>query len=343
MEPTNVCILGMGLIGGSLMRDLAADGAPVFGWNRSAVTVDAAQAEGFDVSGDLPATLRRANESQALIVIATPLFTVGDILDAIAEHAPDCGITDVVSVKTAVQEEVNARGLQDSFVGSHPMAGLADAGWSATLTGLFTGAAWVVTYDTAEAALRDGTEPSEHWLTVFRQVVELALSVGSEVVPARSYDHDRSVARVSHVPHVLARALSLVGESGGPLAFSLAAGSYRDSTRVAGSPPDLVRAMCEGNTGPVVEALDELLAHLVLARDELVEHGTVETLAIPGTEARLHFEELAGRTSHGGSESNRPVVAVDLHAPAGELITELQRAESEGARIVQLDSGTSIR
>lgn len=98
MEPTNVCILGMGLIGGSLMRDLAAAGDPVFGWNRSASTVDAARDEGYDVSGDLPATLSRANESKALIVIATPLFTVGDMLDAIAEYAPDCGITDVVSV-----------------------------------------------------------------------------------------------------------------------------------------------------------------------------------------------------------------------------------------------------
>ena len=74
------------------MRDLAAAGAPVYGWNRSAATANAAAAEGFDASTDLAAVLRRAQEDRALLVIGVPMFAVGGLLDQIAELAPDCGM-----------------------------------------------------------------------------------------------------------------------------------------------------------------------------------------------------------------------------------------------------------
>ena len=101
------------------MRDLAEANAPVYGWNRSAATAEAATAEGFDASMDLTAVLRRAQEDRALLVVGVPMFAVGGLLDQIAEHAPDCGITDVVSVKRAILDEVNARGMGDRYVGAH--------------------------------------------------------------------------------------------------------------------------------------------------------------------------------------------------------------------------------
>ena len=74
------------------------------------------------------------------------------MLDAIVDHAPSCGFTDVVSVKAEVYALVKERGLQDRYVGGHPMAGTADSGWSASQEGLFTRAAWVITYDHAPDA-----------------------------------------------------------------------------------------------------------------------------------------------------------------------------------------------
>ncbi|MGV7394700.1 prephenate dehydrogenase dimerization domain-containing protein, partial [Mycobacterium kansasii] len=76
----------------------------------------------------------------------------------------------------------------------------------------------------------------------------LALDCGAVVVPAKSDEHDAAAAAISHLPHLLAEALAITAAEV-PLAFALAAGSFRDATRVAGTAPDLVRAMCEANTG----------------------------------------------------------------------------------------------
>ena len=66
------------------MRDLAEANAPVYGWNRSAATAEAATAGGFDASTDLTAVLRRAQEDRALLVVGVPMFAVGGLLDQIA-------------------------------------------------------------------------------------------------------------------------------------------------------------------------------------------------------------------------------------------------------------------
>ena len=294
---TPTCILGLGLIGGSLMRDLAEANAPVYGWNRSAATAEAATAEGFDASTDLTAVLRRAQEDRALLVVGVPMFAVGGLLDQIAEHAPDCGITDVVSVKRAILDEVNARGMGDRYVGAHPMAGSEESGWDATRTGLYDGAAWVVCFDRADDARRGGTEVPESWTRTFRDVVALGKLVRSEVIPALADDHDRAVARISHMPHLLAYALAVVGDDGGPLTLSLAAGSFRDGTRVAGTAPDLVRAICEPNRDALLDVLDECLADLGAARASLAERGTLGPLVDDGHRARRAYEDAqADRT-----------------------------------------------
>jgi len=88
-------------------------------------------------------------------------------------------------------------------------------------------------------------------------VAGLALAVGSRVVPADPSAHDAAVARISHLPHLLALALAQVGQAGGSLALSLAASSFADGTRVAGTRPELVRAMCETNREELIGALDD--------------------------------------------------------------------------------------
>ena len=315
------------------MRDLAAAGAPVFGWNRSAATVDAATAEGFDASTDLTAVLRRARDEEALLVIGVPMFAVGGLLDEIAEHAPDCGITDVVSVKRAVLDEIDARGMGDRYVGAHPMAGSEESGWDATRTGLYDGAAWVVGFDRAAVALSGDDEVPEEWIRTFRDVVALGKLVGSEVIPARADNHDRAVARISHMPHLLASALAVVGDDGGALTLSLAAGSFRDGTRVAGAEPDMVRSWCENNVSAVVDAVDEAIELLTAARDELANQGTIAGLTETGFHAHGRYLARAGtRSLDGGVKlSHRPVIRVS--PGAGNWVQELVQAEGLGGRI----------
>lgn len=274
-----MCVLGLGLIGGSIMRATAAAGREVFGYNRSVEGAQGAIADGFDATTDLTGTLRRAADTGALIVLAVPMPALAGMLAHVSELAPECPLTDVTSVKTAVLDEVAAAGLQDRFVGGHPMTGTENSGWSAGHAGLFTMAPWVVSVD-------DHVDPVVWWM-----VMTLALDCGSVVVPARSDEHDAAAAAISHLPHLLAEALAVTAAEV-PLAFALAAGSFRDATRVAGSSPDLVRAMCEGNSGQLVPAVDRIIDLLSRARDSLDWDNSVAELVEAGHAARTRYDSF---------------------------------------------------
>ena len=272
-------MLGLGLIGGSIMRATKAAGREVFGYNRSVEGAQAAVADGFDASTNLNDTLTRAADTGALIVLAVPMPALGGMLAHISESAPECPLTDVTSVKSAVLEEVAAAGLQERFVGGHPMTGTADSGWAAGYAGLFTRAPWVISVD-------DRVDPN-----VWAMVMTLALDCGAFVVPAKSDEHDAAAAAISHLPHLLAEALAVIaGEV--PLAFGLAAGSFRDGTRVAGTAPDLVRAMCEGNSGQLVPALDRVIELLGRASESLAHQDSVADLVEAGHAARTRYDSF---------------------------------------------------
>lgn len=272
-------MLGLGLIGGSIMRAAKAAGHEVFGYNRSVEGAHAAVADGFDASTDLTQTLTRAAATGALIVLAVPMPALAGMLAHISDLAPECPLTDVTSVKSAVLDEVAAAGLLERFVGGHPMTGTADSGWAAGYAGLFTRAPWVVSVD-------DHVDPR-----IWSMVMQLALDCGALVVPAKSDEHDAAAAAISHLPHLLAEALAVTaGEV--PLAFALAAGSFRDGTRVAGTAPDLVRAMCEGNSAQLLPAVDQVIELLGRARESLACHNSLADLIDAGHAARTRYDSF---------------------------------------------------
>ncbi len=330
-----ICIIGLGLIGGSLLRDLAAHGQTVYGYNRSTSGARSATKEGFDVSNHLEETLRRAETDGALIVLAAPLPAVGPLLDTIAELAPSCGITDVVSVKTEVYAMVKERGMEGRYVGGHPMAGTAESGWGASRTGLFQRGAWVIAFDHVIDDEGKEARVSPEWIALWTDVVRMIILVGAEAIPARVDRHDAAVARISHLPHVLAEALAVVGDNGGALAQSLAAGSFRDGTRVAATTPELVLAMCETNAPALLTALEETLELLQGARDSLAaEVPDLSELVDSGHRSRVRFEARQGNRSESVSPvkiSSRPVLR--LHPGAPGWASQLIQAESLGGRI----------
>ncbi|MGO9381807.1 MAG: prephenate dehydrogenase [Mycobacterium sp.] len=274
-----MCVLGLGLIGGSIMRATKAVGREVFGYNRSVEGARAALADGFDATTDLTHTLTRAARTGALIVLAVPMPALESMLAHIRELAPNCPLTDVTSVKGAVLDEVAAAGLLERFVGGHPMTGTAHSGWAAGYAGLFARAPWVVSVD-------DHVDP-----LVWSMVMTFALDCGALVIPARSDEHDAAAAAISHLPHLLAEALAVIaGEV--PLAFGLAAGSFRDATRVAGTAPDLVRAMCEANSGQLLPAVDRVIELLSRARESLAGHNSVADLVESGHAARTRYDSF---------------------------------------------------
>jgi prephenate dehydrogenase len=283
-----VCVLGLGLIGGSLVRAAAAAGREVFGYNRSVDGAQAARFDGFEATPHLDEALRHAEERNALVVLAVPAPALPILLGYIRDLAPNCPLTDVTSVKCAVLEEVQKVDLQANFVGGHPMTGTTRSGWAAGNKGLFVGTPWVVSVD-------DHVDPE-----IFMAVTALALDCGAIVVPARSDEHDAAAAAISHLPHLVAEAVAVTAAEI-PLAFALAAGSFRDVTRVAATAPELVRAMCEGNSEQLLPVLDRTIERLQQARAGLADQSSVAGLVDDGHAARARYDgfwryDIAGIT-----------------------------------------------
>ncbi|GAA1320678.1 prephenate dehydrogenase [Pseudonocardia xinjiangensis] len=278
MTERAVCVIGTGLIGGSLMRTAGKAGRTVWGTSDSPDTAEEARADGFDVTTDTDAALRRAAEDDALVVLAVPLPALPGVLRRVDAVAPTCRLTDTVSVKVAVADHVARYAPSARFVGGHPMAGTAESGWAAGQAGLFTGAAWVVAAD-------DGLD-----LDVWADVAELAWACGARVVPAAADEHDLAVARVSHLPHLLAAVLAAVGAAGeDDLPLALAASSFADGTRVAGTRPELVLAMCEGNRDALLGAVDDALGRLGAMRGALASTGGLAATVNAGYAGRQRW------------------------------------------------------
>lgn len=308
-----VCVIGLGLIGGSVLRATARAGRKVFG--AADTPVDDPRVEPTVV-----AALTRAAAEDALVVLAVPLPAVDEVLRLVAEHAPDCLLTDVVSVKEPVAAAVASRVPAARYAGGHPMAGKSKSGWAAGEETLFDGAAWVV-------ATEEDTDPA-----AWRAVAELALDCGAHVVPTTASEHDAAVARISHLSHLLAAVLASTGADGGSLALSLAAGSFTDGTRVMGTRPELVLAMCEGNRGPLLTAVDDALGRLGAARGALASTGGLAATVRAGHEGRRALEDLRAAAFE--------EVPIDLTDPdAFETLRDLGTA---GGRVLRLEGDVAV-
>jgi prephenate dehydrogenase len=265
-----VSVVGLGQLGGSLAAALAAVGRPVTGWDVDEAARDAAAARGVRISRDV----------DGVVVLAVPLPAMTTALDGLTV-GPDATITDLGSVKGPVLRALGER-WGGRFVGGHPMCGTERSGHAAVDPELFTGARWAV-------CVEEDTE-LPRWL----RVAEVALAVGGEVVPVTAAEHDDAVAAISHVPHLLAAALAEAAADAGPLALSLAAGSFASGTRVIGSDPAFVTAMVEANAGPTAEALARVLAHLESPWPALVGGGhAVVTRQTGRRDVRVPLERAA--------------------------------------------------
>ncbi len=291
----NVAVIGLGLIGGSALRALAAGGHRVTSYDADPAAREAARATGFAVTGTVP----EATAGSELVVLAVPLPVLPSVLDQLTAY--DGLLTDVTSVKQPVRELAAKYGVR-RFVGGHPMAGKETSGFAASEAGLFDGCAWVLCLEPHETGLDD-------WLTL----AELITGLGARVVPVTAAEHDRAVAEVSHVPHLFAAALA--GQlAGHPLAGALAAGSFRDGTRVAATRAELVVAMCGGNAAEVERALGRLIGDLEEMRAAVTTDpvGRLTPLVAAAGELRRAWPPPSGP-------------ATELPAGAGELL-ELGRA-----------------
>ena len=269
-----VAVLGLGLIGGSLLSAVRQAGLPVVGYDVEEQTAAAASASGFSVA----ASDAEAVSGADLVILAMPLPQVADAVRSLAPHlAPTALLTDVGTLKRPVADAVADIVPDALFVGGHPLAGTEESGWGATDPLLFRDAPWALTIE------------KDTDLDAWLRIAELVCDLGAKPVPTTIAEQDAAVARVIGLPHVLAEALALTGLAGGPLGLSLAAGSYISGSRVARTRPELVATWCDGNDA-LVGALDDAIDHLRASRDELANGGSVFDLAKAGHDARINWE-----------------------------------------------------
>jgi prephenate dehydrogenase len=246
-----VAVVGVGLIGGSV--GLAARGrlgATVRGVDPRA---DAALARGAIHSAhrDLGDALDGADAA----FVAVPVDRLADTVRAVLAAAPErCVVTDVGSTKRAVVEA----GDDPRFVGGHPLAGSEASGVEHAREDLFDGATWYLTPTTATQGI------------LLERLHRLLTGLGAHPVAIDADVHDRVMAAVSHLPHVVAnvlvaRAAEALGEERPPATGP----SFRDATRVAGANPALWGAIYAANRDALAVALDGAIADLEQVRDEL--------------------------------------------------------------------------
>jgi len=266
-----VGIVGLGLIGGSLGLDLRQQGLEVRALVHRSSTAERARQRGLADQVDTdPGVLQPCG----LIVLALPLDRLLDPPSGLREALPaQAVITDVGSVKAPVVERWQR--WHPRFVASHPMAGTADSGVEAGITGLFAGRPWVATptADTNADALE--------------QVRQLAQRVGAQWLSCDPQQHDRAVALISHMPVLVSAALLEAddGEADGgtaALAKQLASSGFADTSRIGGGNPELGTLMARSNRAAVLAALGRYRQRLE-GLEQLVQQE--------------RWEELEGRLS----------------------------------------------
>ena len=308
-----VAVLGLGLIGGSLLHAIKQTGLDVVGFDIDPKTAAAASASGFPIT----ATVGSAVHGADLVILAMPLPELRGALESLSPHlAPGAIVTDVGTLKMPVLAAVHELLPTARFVGGHPLAGTEESGWGAADPLLFRDAPWALTLE------RD--TDLDAWLVLAGLVCDL----GAKPVPATAAEQDAAVARGIGLPHVLAEALALTGLAGGPLGLSLAAGSYTSGSRVARTRPELVATWCDDNPS-LVTALDEVISRLSSTRAVLAEQGSVLELATAGHRARMNWEHRQFEPVELAADPGM----LRLHGQNGGWITAVLR-DDDGVRLL---------
>ncbi|MHB1459210.1 MAG: prephenate dehydrogenase [Armatimonadota bacterium] len=217
----------------------------VTGIGRNCARLEAAAAVGAidDWTTDLESGLVDAD----LIYIATPVCHIIDSLKTLGSMVKSgCIITDAGSTKKEICGAADANLPDDVFfIGGHPMAGSEAAGVDAARVDLFENAAYIL-------AKTETTDSS-----TFEIMQSIIRKFGSKILVMSPESHDRCVSVISHLPHIIAAALTEMAESyakDNPLIYDMIAGSFRDMTRVAGSSPELWRDICMTNSANISKA-----------------------------------------------------------------------------------------
>lgn len=310
-----VLVVGAGLVGTSVALALVEAGVEVLLSDHHPENVRTASGLGAGRSAE-----SRPGAEIGLVVVAVPPDALGGVVAEALQRHPRAVVTDVGSVKTQPLLEVTAadRDVVHRYVGSHPMAGSERSGPLAATSTLFQGRPWAITPHAS--ADPDAVETVE----------ALVALCGGTPVWLTPEEHDRAVARTSHVPHLVSALVAGRLADAPEQHLALTGQGVRDVTRVAGGDPALYGQIVSGNATAVVELLGEVRADLdrliaaVGGGDrgtlvDLLDHGVAGTRAIPA--------------KHGGPPRAMQSVWVSVPDHPGELARLFADAVASGVNI----------
>jgi prephenate dehydrogenase len=236
-----VCILGVGLLGGSIGMKLIQSrlAKEVVGYGRDSEKLkQAVVLKAIDTGST---SLREAASGADLVVACTPVQQIPEVLAAAAEVADSQALlTDVGSTKSTLVEQLSKLGLSDQFVGSHPLAGSDRSGVRHATAKLFEDRLVMVTPTKDTKPLR------------LQQTLDFWQSLSARLHVMSPIEHDEAMAVTSHLPHVVA---SILAAATPESLVKLTGTGWQDTTRIAAGQPELWRQILEENYLPVLHAL----------------------------------------------------------------------------------------
>lgn len=331
----DAAILGTGLIGGSIGLALrAASGAArIVAYDRDpAVSRRAVERGAADSAAPDPAA---AVAGADIVFVAVPVGAIpGVVAEAAAALAPGTLVTDVGSTKSSLVRAVEPIALSAgaAFIGGHPMSGTEEDGIEAATATLFRGAWWILTPTPRVDA------------DTYRRLRATLTGIGAQVLALDPDRHDELMAIISHLPHLTAATLmNLALDRGREHAalLALAAGGFRDATRVAAGNPEIWLDICEENRAAIVAALDEMTGRLRALR-LMVDGSDREDLRRLLEAAREGRRNLPGKKVAGDLHGiripvpDRPGVLAEVTTLVGDLGINIEDLEithgEEGGR-----------
>jgi prephenate dehydrogenase len=292
-------VIGLGLVGGSIALGLRQRGWTVHGDDTKAESVDRALEIGAIDAGGLLADAE-------ITFVAVPVLAIADAVKRALSETSGL-VTDVGSVKGAIA----AACTDPRFIGGHPMAGSEMDGLDGADGDMFSGAIWVVT----------PTEETDD--TALASISGVIRLLDAEVVALTAERHDQVVAVVSHVPHLTAATLMQVASDRAEehaALLRLAAGGFRDMTRIASGHPDIWLDICAQNRPAIVAAMDGLIGRLTEIRD-VVDSDDREALERALSTARDARTNLPGRVAHPENVAEVRIPIPDRMGAAAEVFT----------------------
>jgi len=311
-----IAVLGVGLVGGSIgLAARARAGSEVCGYDTDPqVTAKALELGAVDrTAEDIAAAVRGADAVFVAVPVGALAATVAQALDA---AGPDCVVSDVGSTKRLLSQA----SADERFVGGHPLAGAETEGVEHAREDLFEGATWYLT------PARDSTAG-----VLYERLHALLRRLGAIPTAIDAETHDRLMACISHLPHVLANVLAgqaartLGGPGEGSERLPAIGPSFRDAIRVAGANTAIWTDIYVSNADALQASIDELKGRLDEVLAMLAEGGDAAALGAWNERARADRDALLAAGIAGGSAHelrvhvpNRPGVVAEIALALGE-------------------------